>query len=398
MSKITVTRTVKMPDIMRISRYERAPELGPRILFFSGGTALNEISRVLKKFTHNSTHLITPFDSGGSSAVLRDAFNMPAIGDLRSRLMALADETISGQPQIFQLFAHRLPATGKHKDLLAQLQAIVDGKSPHITAIKNPMRRVIRHHLEMFLRAMPDKMDLCGASIGNLILAGGYLSTTSRQLDQVVFMFSKLVNVQGYVSAIVDDTLHLAAQLGNGETVIGQHLLTGKEVGRLTSPIVDFYLVDHLKNPKRVQTHVAKKQRKLIRDVELICYPPGSFYSSLAANLLPAGVGQAIADSPCPKVYAPGLGHDPERIGLNTGQSIFRLLDILRRDAGQNCPTNRLLNFVLIDGENGESLAPSVRKQLRKEGVTLIDTPLVMVQSAPFYDPQLLVMALLSLV
>src|SRR5690606_4221563 len=72
--RISLTQTREVPDPVRLARYARAPEIGPTVLFFSGGTALRKTSRVLTEFTHNSVHLITPFDSGGSSAKLRDAF------------------------------------------------------------------------------------------------------------------------------------------------------------------------------------------------------------------------------------------------------------------------------------------------------------------------------------
>ena len=49
------------------------PALGPRLVFFTGGTALKGLSRSLTRYTHNSVHLVTPFDSGGSSAALREA-------------------------------------------------------------------------------------------------------------------------------------------------------------------------------------------------------------------------------------------------------------------------------------------------------------------------------------
>ena len=75
MTKIRVVRSVEIPDLLRISRYRKIPELGPRILFFSGGSALNGLCKTLKNYTHNSIHLVTPFDSGGSSAELRQAFN-----------------------------------------------------------------------------------------------------------------------------------------------------------------------------------------------------------------------------------------------------------------------------------------------------------------------------------
>jgi len=396
MPKSSVTRTITMPDILRISRYEKAPEFGPKLLFFSGGTALNQTSRVLKKFTHNSIHLVTPFDSGGSSAILRKAFDMPAIGDLRSRMMALADESISGHPEIFQLFVYRLAKNAKQKDLLIQLRQMEEGKDPRVSAIKQPMRRLIRNHLKMFIKEMPDDFDLRGASIGNLILSAGYLNN-SQKLDPVMFMFSKLVNVLGHVSTTVNDTLHLAATLENGRTIYGQHLLTGKEVDALNSPIKDFFLVDSLKKPQRVQTAIQKKKKKLIDEADLICYPPGSFYSSIAANLLPKGVGQSIAQKSCPKVYVPSLGNDPERIGMTLDQSIFRLLDILKRDTGKDCPSSQLISHIFIDSENGEKLKTTTKNKLRKEGIDLIDTRLITPQTTPYYDPQLLVMALLSL-
>ena len=65
---ITISRTATLPDRVRAERAMRAPDLGSKILFFSGGTALRRLSRKLVKYTHNSIHVITPFDSGGSSA------------------------------------------------------------------------------------------------------------------------------------------------------------------------------------------------------------------------------------------------------------------------------------------------------------------------------------------
>ena len=65
---ITVARTLTCPDMVQVDRCLRLPEYGPKILFFSGGSAIRDLSSVLKNYTHNSVHLITPFDSGGSSA------------------------------------------------------------------------------------------------------------------------------------------------------------------------------------------------------------------------------------------------------------------------------------------------------------------------------------------
>lgn len=129
MTSITIQRSASVPDELRVARCLSAPHRGPRLLFFSGGSALNGISRRLKRYTHNSAHLITPFDSGGSSEVLRDAFGMPAVGDLRSRLMALAEETDLGQPDIVRLFSHRFPTNGAPEALEQEVEQVLSGRT-----------------------------------------------------------------------------------------------------------------------------------------------------------------------------------------------------------------------------------------------------------------------------
>ncbi|MEA3413111.1 MAG: GAK system CofD-like protein [Pseudomonadota bacterium] len=396
MSEIRVTRRARIPDRVRIARYARAPELGPRVLLFSGGSAVNEASRELKNFTHNSVHMVTPFDSGGSSAKLRQAFQMPSIGDLRCRLMALADESVTGHPEVYQLFTYRFPADAKNRVLAKQLDDMVEGRDPMVSTISNPMRQLIRNQLGFFRNAMPKGFDLRGASIGNLILAGGYLNN-HQQLDPIIFLFSKLVEVQGTVRAVVDANLHLGAELQDGSCVIGQHRLTGKEVAPLASPVKRLFLSERIDKRVDAETSLRKKNRKLIDKSDLICFPPGSFYSSLLANLLPHGVGKAIAGTDCPKLYIPNLGADPEQIGMTSDRMVETLIRQLRVDAGKGCRDDRLLNFILLDSSNGDYPSPISRKLVRDLGVQVIDTPLISERSAPYYDAGMLVSAILSL-
>ena len=393
---LRITRAVQLPDRVRISRYLKAPELGPRILFFSGGTALTRTSRVIKRYTHNSLHLVTPFDSGGSSAKLRQAFAMPSIGDLRSRLIALADENITGHPEVYQLFTYRFPDDQSANELLAKLDLMIRGKEPLVAAISNPMRRLIRNQLGYFREAMPDDFDLRGASTGNLILAGGYLNN-HKHLDPIIFLFSKLVNVLGTVLAVVNDDLHLAAELEDGSCVTGQHRLTGKEVAPLEHPISRLFLSSDPDKPVAAKAEMRKKYRRLIQQTELICYPPGSFYTSLVASLLPTGVGSSIAATDCPKVYIPNLGHDPEQIGMTLDSSVLTLLDYLRADNTDKCPNGKLLNFVVMDSKRGHYPSSLSAPLMQELGIRVIDTRLISKQSAPYYDAELLVSTLLSL-
>ncbi|MDX1334316.1 MAG: GAK system CofD-like protein [Gammaproteobacteria bacterium] len=394
MKTIKVTRTVKLPDPVRISRYHRAPELGPEILFFSGGTALNQLSTKLKNFTHNSTHLVTPFDSGGSSAKLRLAFDMPAIGDLRSRMVALADETITGHPEVYRLFTHRLPVNEPQKALALRLVEMAEGRDDLVRDIPNPMRRLIRNLLGYFTDQMPDDFDLRGASIGNLVLAGGYLNN-HRHLDPIIFLFSKLVSVQGTVRATVNNNLHIAAELETGEIIVGQHRLTGKEVDPIQSRIKRLMLSSKLDEFEPAEVSVRKKTKALIKNADLICFPPGSFYSSLVANLLPDGVNEAIATNENPKIYVPNLGKDPEQTGMSLKDTVNTLLDYLQHGVPGAAPSD-LLNFILLDKKNGEYAGP-IPVGLRKKGIEIIDAELITPESAPYYDPVLLSNALLSL-
>lgn len=397
MVKVRVTRSVDIPDQLRVSRYRKVPELGPRVLFFSGGSALTGLCQTLKSYTHNSTHLVTPFDSGGSSAKLRHAFNMPAIGDLRSRLMALADDTVLGHPEVYRLFTYRFDRRSSNKALRDRLDDMVAGRDNLVADITNPMRRLICNQLGYFRKAMPMDFDLRGASIGNLILAGGYLNN-HQELDSIIFLFSKLVNVQGTVRAVVDDNLHLCADLEDGSQVHGQHRLTGKEFEPLASPIRRLFLSNEVDKAVEVQPQLRKKNRKLIEAADLICYPPGSFYSSVVVNLLPAGVGRAIASNDCPKVYIPNLGEDPEQIGMDMQGLMYSLLSPLQADTPKKTPANELLNFVLLDSRNGVYPSQPSFERMEAMGIQWIDTRLVTKRSAPYYDNDLLVSALLSLV
>ena len=391
-----IARAPRFPDELRVSRSLRAPELGPRIAFFSGGTALRPLCRVLKQYTHNSVHLITAFDSGGSSAQLRQAFGMPAIGDLRNRIVALADESVRGNPQIYRLFAHRLSSTAAQKELEMELSALVSKQHELAQAIPEPMRRIVQTHLGFFAEGMPRNFDLRGANLGNLLLAGGYLSH-GRDLESVLFLFSRLLEVRGVVRPIVDADLHLCADLEDGTQVLGQHRLTGKEVAPLASRVAELYLVQGLDAPARASTTVGEKVRSNIETADLLCFPMGSFYTSVVANLLPEGVGRAIATASAPRVYIPNTGRDPEQYGMSLADSLAQLARYVRRDAGTDLPLGRVVNLVLLDRDPRNYAMEVDVERLEKMGAQVVSLELVTESSHPQIHPQRLAEALLSL-
>ncbi len=394
---ITLTQTRKVPDSIRLARYLRAPEIGPTVLFFSGGTALRNTSRILTEYTHNSIHLITPFDSGGSSAKLRDAFPMISVGDLRNRLMALADTRLRGHPEVYRLFDTRFGKADEQAALRERLADMVGGHDPLVADVPLPLRKLIRNHLGYFSEHMPADFDLRGASVGNLILAGGYLNNRS-DIDAVIFLFSKLVAVRGIVRPVVDSNLHLAAELEDGTVLVGQHLITSRETP-LSAPIRELRLTETVEAPGQLaEVEIDDRTAQLIDEAELICFPIGSFWTSVMACLLPRGVGSAVARAGCPKVYVPNLGEDPEELGLAPHDQVRILLEQLRRDAGDETPAELLLQFVLVDSERGEYAGGLDIDAIEAHGVEVIDTPLVSDETAPLIESRRLVELLLSLV
>ncbi|WP_373500102.1 GAK system CofD-like protein [Desulfococcus sp.] len=394
---IKVTRDIRLPDPVKIERYRHRPELGPGILFFSGGSALRDTCAELIQYTHNSIHVITPFDSGGSSAKLREAFQMPAIGDVRNRLLALADRSLHGYPEIFRLFACRFPPDGDQEGLRAEMEEMIGGRHPLVAGIPDPMRKIIRHYLQLFKEFMPPDFDLRKASIGNLILTAGYLDSR-RNFDTIIFIFSKLVQVRGVVRPVVNKYLHLAAAMEDGRRIVGQHLMTGKEASPIASRITDLWLASDRKKPEPVDVPIRRKMASLIEGADLICYPMGSFYSSLIANLLPRGVGRAVSRNTGPKVFIPSTGGgDPETFGMGITDQVRCLTSFLRRDDPDADSCRNVLDFVLVDLARGNYRGEIDRKTLTRMGIEVIDTPLVSDRSHPLIDERLLVPVLLSL-
>ncbi|MEX2466177.1 MAG: GAK system CofD-like protein [Gemmatimonadota bacterium] len=396
-ASVPVHRLARIPDPVRLARYRHAPELGPRLLFFSGGNALRTLSRHLVDFTHNSIHLITPFDSGGSSAGLRRAFHMPAVGDLRNRLMALADQTVRGNPEIYTLFAFRFPADAEPDDLRERLDRMIQGSDALVGDVPEPLRGIVRNHLEFFRDAMPADFDLGGAAIGNLVLAGGYLNQ-SRNLDSVLFLFSQLVEARGIVRPVVDRDLHLVADLENGRRLMGQHKITGRSEPALDSPVSMLFLSRPGPEADPHRPRIDEVVEDLIDQADLICFPVGSFYTSLIATLLPEGVADAIARSEAPKIYVPNPdGTDSEELGLDVAGKVRRLLTCLHDGVSAPVETSDLLQYVLVDATAG-ALSRARLDDIRRLGVEVVDVPLVTEATAPLYDDGLLTEALLSLV
>lgn len=381
---------------MQAKQQGQQPQADASLLFFSGGSALRQLSRKLKTYTHSSVHLITPFDSGGSSATLREAFDMPSVGDLRNRLIALADETALGNPEIYRLFSSRLDIAAEAGMLREELSRLVAGTHPLIAEIPAPLREHARAHLERFSSSMPTDFDLRGASIGNLVLVGGYLAS-GRDMDAIASSFAQLIAVLGIVLPVADASLHIEAELADGQWITGQHLITSRRGGQRDPKIARLRLCETLQGGEPGRVEISPRARRHIEEAAVICFPMGSFWTSLVANLLPSGVGRAIAGSGASKVYIPNLGEDPEQHGMTISDCIRVLHHQVAQDLGADVAVDEVVGSILIDHRNGAYGDRLDLDEIASLGVQVVDLDLVTENSHSLLDATLLSKALLAL-
>lgn len=376
---VTVSRKVRIPDSIRVARCRRLPEFGPAILFFSGGSAIRELSRVLKNYTHNSVHLITPFDSGGSSAEIRRCYNMLSVGDLRNRLLALADESALGNPNVIKLFSHRLNKL--HKAVAqSELADLLAGRHPLASAVSMPQRSIFLSHLRWFANRMPDDFDVRGASIGNLIITGCFLEH-DRDIVTAIYLIHKLLGAKGSVRPLTGSDLHIRTYYLDGTVEVGQHKMgKAKAPTAVKSKIVKIDLVEHLdsdidQEPQKCEIDIVSSE--LIACADLIVFPMGSFFSSVLVNLLPQGVGRAITKRQCPKVYIPNTGEDPEMFQYSSVlECAMVIVNMVRNDAGR-VPIPDCLEYILVDTRNCHYCVDIDKEKIKEMGMTLIDVQLV---------------------
>ena len=360
----------------------------PRIVFFSGGSALKNLARTLAARYPFTAHLVAAFDSGGSTAALRKAFAIPAVGDLRNRLLALADpEWIS--EDIRALWNTRIARDVSPGRAREELLRYGSSLAPPWQAIGAEASRMPLRCLRQFFQRMPPDFDARGACLGNLFIAGAYLEF-NRDFLPVLSLFHQYLRVRGAALPIVDSNLHLGAILKDGSPVIGQHLFKS-----LPSPVRSLFLTVHEtslaleEDPVACRPAVFPEAADFIRRGKAVVFPMGSFYSSIVSNLIPKGVGEAVASSRGAKIFIPNSGRDPELAGLDIPGQARVILDTLRADA-PDAPTERLLQYVLIDDKRGVypgGYGKSVERRLAELGVAPIYREMISEGDPSRHDP-----------
>jgi uncharacterized cofD-like protein len=216
---------------------------GPRIVAIGGGTGLSVLLRGLKEHTSNLTAIVTVADDGGSSGVLRNELGIPAVGDIRNCLVALAD----AEPLMSDVLQYRFP------DDAGEAQG------------------------------------LAGHALGNLLIAA-MTAVEAGDFEDGVRAMNRILAVRGRVLPVSSTPLTLHARLTDGSVVDGQSSIMR------TSGIDRVWLT-----PDVVAT--SEEAIAAIAEAELIVLGPGSLYTSLLPSLLIPSVREAIQHAPAPRIF-----------------------------------------------------------------------------------------------
>lgn len=231
-------------------------------------------------------------------------------------------------------------------------------------------------HMQWFANRMPDDFDLCGASIGNLIITGCFLEHNSDIVTSI-YLIGHLLGVKGKVRPMTGANLHIRTIYEDGTEDVGQHLM-GKRKQLSKIEKIDLVKSLHSEHRQEAKTcHLDFVSSELVVSADVICFPMGSFFGSVVVNLLAVGVGKKIQQCKSPKVYIPNTGVDPEMFGYTLVEMIRLIIGLVEKDIGSKVPVSEIMNFVLVDTRYCEYCVAVDKDAIEELGIKIIDIPLV---------------------
>ncbi len=272
---------------------------GPRIVAIGGGTGLSALLRGLKEHTSNLTAVVTVADDGGSSGVLRTELGIPAVGDIRNCVVALAD----AEPLMGRLLQYRFPGDGPAS---REGGAPAPGGDPE---------------------AATPLAGLGGHAVGNLLLAA-LVQVQDGDFEMAVREMNRVLAVRGRVVPATGTAITLHARLDDGTEVAGQsRIARANRVDRVWVQPADV-------RPTEDAVHA-------IAEAEIIVIGPGSLFTSLLPALLVPGMREAVAASGALVVFVCNVATQPGETG---GFDLADHLDALARHGAGHLPDVVLAN------------------------------------------------------
>jgi uncharacterized cofD-like protein len=219
-----------------------------KIVTIGGGTGGSIVDGALTKTFPDLISVVTSFDNGGSSGIIRKEFGSLPHGDIRRRIFA---QKRTNNKILEELYSFRFPTDEKNENFLE------------------------RH------------------SLGNLMI----LAATKKWGEKEgIKKISKLFNIKGKALPVTYDFADLVAKLQDGQTVFGEDLIGQTDVDRKIEKV-------YLSKRTVVNQEVVKE----IVSADYIILCPGDFYGSLICNFLVDGFKEAIKKSKAKIIYFPNI-------------------------------------------------------------------------------------------
>ena len=239
---------------------------GPAVVALGGGHGLATTLAAVRRYAGSVTAVVSVADDGGSSGRLREAHGVPAPGDLRKCLVALAAADTVWR----EAFEHRFRAG-----------------------------------------------DLDGHALGNLILVG--LAQVLGDFGQALEEAGRLLECAGRVLPATTDPVVLTADAGDGpgaEAVEGQ-----VAVSNSMDRIRRVHIV-----PEDAKAH--PDVAAAIEMADQVILAPGSLFTSLAPVLCVPAIREALAATRGRVVHVCNLQPQvPETLGLDATDHLRAVLD-----------------------------------------------------------------------
>lgn len=217
------------------------------VVAIGGGTGLATLLRGLKtRKEFDITAIVTVADDGGSTGRIRREFDIPAPGDIRNCIVALAED----ESRVARLFNYRFDKDGS---------------------------------------------ELHGHSFGNLFITA--MTQVTGSFEQAVVESARVLASRGEVLPSTLENIQLGAEFRDGTVVIGE-----SEIGHSHKRIARLF-IHALDRSDGSAPQVYEPAITAIRAADLIILGPGSLYTSVIPNLLFEQVSNAIRASQSPVVY-----------------------------------------------------------------------------------------------
>ncbi len=255
------------------------------VVVIGGGSGSSAALRGLKLHDLNLTAIVTMFDSGGSTGILREEFGYPPLGDLRQCLVALSPE---------------------NNEQVSALNSALDFR-------------------------FDSGSSLQGHSVGNLVLAA--LTTVYHGVQGAIDELSRMMQLEGQVVPVTLGEANLCARLVDGQVIRTESAIDLR--GSNGPGISEVFLDSEVKaNPRALEA---------IEKADVILLGPGDLYTSIIPNLLVKEVGDAIRDTGSPVVYACNL---MTKLGETAGYGVSTFASELVRYIGGRKLDYLLVNTV----------------------------------------------------